>query len=105
MGLFPQVVFKMSLNNEKNLKVFHALDHPTRLEILSYVFDNNPSVSYSSIKTRFSLSDGNLSHHLKVLLEANLIDNVWQKPEDRESDYSFYSTTKLTRDVVQQYSE
>jgi len=92
------------LNSEENLKVFHALDHPKRLEILSYIYDNNPSVSYSDIKTQFNLSDGNVSHHLKVLLEATLIKNEWRKPEDRESDYSFYSVTELTREITRQYS-
>jgi len=27
------------LTPEENLKVFHALDHPVRLEILSFIYD------------------------------------------------------------------
>ncbi len=97
-------MFKMSLSSEENLRVFHALDHSMRLEILSYIFDNNPEVSYSEIKTRFDLSDGSLSHHLRVLLEALLIKNEWRRPEDRESDRSFYSATERTQALSKQYS-
>ena len=51
---------------EETLHIFHALDHPKRLEILAYLADYGES-SFDMLSKHFNMSGRYLSHHLKVL--------------------------------------
>ena len=61
--------------DEKNLKkmalTFHMLSNPNRLRMLYLCFDQ--SVSVGDLVNRLRLSQSLVSHHLKQLREAGLI--------------------------------
>src|SRR5215475_7726464 len=54
-------------------KISKALADPTRLKIYEQIAAN-PEMYCGEIIERHELSPGTVSHHLKILLEANLIE-------------------------------
>jgi ArsR family transcriptional regulator len=54
-------------------KISKALADPTRLQIYEQIAAN-PEVYCGEIIEKHGLSPGTVSHHLKILLEANLIE-------------------------------
>jgi ArsR family transcriptional regulator len=54
-------------------KISKALADPTRLQIYEQIAAN-PEMYCGEIIEKHGLSPGTVSHHLKILLEANLID-------------------------------
>jgi len=70
---------------EDNLRVFHALDHEVRLRILAYLADHGQS-TFDDLYRFFDSTRIHLHHHLKVLIDRNLVDiPVWGM--DKESQY------------------
>lgn len=61
--------------------VFKALSHPVRLQILDLISQGGGEVCVCDIDSHFGLSQPTLSHHIKVLREAGLIQSeqngVW----------------------------
>lgn len=64
---------------------FKALADPTRLEILRFVAAQAGAVCVCDIVSRFDLSQPTISHHLKVLREAGLIEVAYKR-----KTWSFY---------------
>jgi len=54
-------------------KISKALADPTRLQIYEQIAAN-PEMYCGAIIEKHELSPGTVSHHLKILLEANLIE-------------------------------
>jgi ArsR family transcriptional regulator len=66
-------------------RVFRALADPTRLEILRLVAAQSGATCVCDIVGHFELSQPTISHHLKVLREAELLDM------SRQGIWSFYA--------------
>jgi ArsR family transcriptional regulator len=54
-------------------KISKALADPTRLQIYEEI-SANPEMFCGEIIERYDLSPGTVSHHLKILMEAGLIE-------------------------------
>lgn len=54
--------------------MFRALGDPVRLRLLSLIASHGGEVCVCDLTPRFTLSGPTISHHLKVLREAGLID-------------------------------
>lgn len=61
------------MNRTEVAKISKALADPTRLQIYEQIAAN-PEVYCGEIIDKHELSPGTVSHHLKILLEANLIE-------------------------------
>ena len=60
---------------------FKALGHPVRLQIVDLLSPHGGDVCVCDIEGQFALSQPTISHHLKILRQAGLIDcekrGVW----------------------------
>jgi len=71
-------------------KMFKALGDPVRLRLLSLITSADGEVCVCDLNTAFDLSQPTISHHLKVLREAGLVDcqrrgtwvYYWPRPEN-----------------------
>lgn len=57
-------------------QICQALGEPTRLQILALIAAQGEAVCACDLVPRFQLSQPTLSHHLKVLKEAGLLDSA-----------------------------
>lgn len=62
------------MNINRLAKIAHALSDPTRLRILETVFANK-EINCSDIVGRHEVAPGTVSHHLKILAEAGLVES------------------------------
>jgi ArsR family transcriptional regulator, arsenate/arsenite/antimonite-responsive transcriptional repressor len=75
--------------SEGAAKVFKALGDPVRLRLLSLITSASAEVCVCDLNAAFDLSQPTISHHLKVLREAGLVDSqrrgtwvyYWPRPE------------------------
>ncbi len=69
----------MNLNYEENSKIVKALSDPNRLQILDIL--SCGEMCACDILEHFNFSQPTLSHHMKVLMENNLVnlrkDGLW----------------------------
>lgn len=71
-------------------KAFKALADPVRLRLLSMITSASREVCVCDLTPRFDLTGPTISHHLKVLREAGLVDcerrgtwvYYWPRPEN-----------------------
>lgn len=61
----------------RQVKLLSALADPTRLQIVSMLAGVDEPLCVCDITTRFDLGQPTISHHLKVLRDAQLVD--WEK--------------------------
>jgi DNA-binding transcriptional ArsR family regulator len=62
--------------------VFRALDHPTRRQILMVMHFRGDAMSAGEIVARFSCRWPTISRHIKILVDADVI-NVEKKGRER----------------------
>lgn len=58
---------------DKRVKILKALSHPLRLNIIKLLIANN-SLCVCKIQEEFDISQSNLSQHLKILKDSNLLE-------------------------------
>jgi ArsR family transcriptional regulator len=75
----------------EHVKLLSALADPTRLRIVELLSAACDSICVCDITTQFELGQPTISHHLKVLRDANLV--TWEK----RGLWVYYS---LNRDVL-----
>lgn len=71
-------------------RMFKALGDPVRLRLLSLITSADGEVCVCDLTTAFDLTQPTISHHLKVLREAGLVDSqrrgtwvyYWPRPEN-----------------------
>jgi ArsR family transcriptional regulator len=68
---------------ERLAPMFKALGDPVRLQMVSMIAAS-PELCVCEITPAFDLSSGTISHHLKTLREAGLIDS------ERRGTYVYY---------------
>jgi ArsR family transcriptional regulator len=61
------------MNTEQLAKIAHALSDPTRLRIFETIAAQN-EINCGQLKSRHDLAPGTVSHHLKTLADAGLIE-------------------------------
>ncbi|MGE4649905.1 MAG: metalloregulator ArsR/SmtB family transcription factor [Myxococcota bacterium] len=81
---------------ERLQRVFKALGHPARLEILHLLAQQSSATCACDIVDHFDLSQPTISHHLRVLREAGLVTGR------RRGLWSFY---RVDRSALQALSE
>lgn len=59
---------------ERTAEVFKAIGHPVRLQILLLLGQSAGPVCVCDIEQPFSIKQPTISHHLKVLREAGLVE-------------------------------
>lgn len=65
-------------------RTFKALGDPVRLRLLSLITSAGGEVCVCDLTTAFDLTQATISHHLKVLREAGLVDS------ERRGTWVFY---------------
>ena len=59
---------------QRHADIFKAIGNPIRLEILSFIAHHNASVCAGDFENLVDLSQPTISHHLKILAKAGLIE-------------------------------
>jgi DNA-binding transcriptional ArsR family regulator len=59
--------------------VFRALGDPTRLEIFRLIARRPQPICVCDVTERFQVSQPTISHHLKVLRDAGLVEPLWPR--------------------------
>lgn len=72
-GLVPNLRLRGE-EAEHLASIFKAIGHPVRLQIVALLSRFGGEVCVCDIESRFDLSQPTISHHLKVLRKAGLID-------------------------------
>ncbi len=79
IGIDPATLF------QEQALLFKALSDPTQLEILSLLIEANGTMNVNSLVDQIdSLAQPTVSHHLRLLIEAGLIER------HRQGMYIFY---------------
>lgn len=60
---------------EKQSKILKAMGHPLRLEIIN-LLGKNGDMCVCKIQEKFNSSQSNLSQHLKILKEADILEST-----------------------------
>ncbi len=95
----PKAVRPLPASKQRDLaRAFKALADPTRLEIVRLVAAQNAPVCVCDIVDRFALGQPTISHHLKVLREAGLVEMT------RQGIWAFYSLAPRAQEIVGQAS-
>lgn len=88
--------------------LFKALGDPVRLRVLSLVAASGGEICVCDITDAFDLTGATISHHLKVLRTAGLVDcerrgtwvYYWLKPEALQALSSVLNTDAFTSDSL-----
>jgi ArsR family transcriptional regulator len=70
---YPLELLGLIMDTTEVAKISKALADPTRLQIYEEIAAH-PDIYCGEIIEKYELSPGTVSHHLKILLEAGLID-------------------------------
>ncbi len=80
---------------QKTAKLFFALGHQRRLKILDHLQQSSAPLTYEQIWTATRMSQGALTHHLRILSDVGLINRTIK------NRYSFYRPNRaLLHDVL-----
>ncbi|WP_124059279.1 ArsR/SmtB family transcription factor [Vaginisenegalia massiliensis] len=86
------------MNYEDTAQILKALADPTRLKIISLLGDR--PLCACQLLEHFALSQPTMSHHLKILEKAHLIQ------VDKQSQWHYYSLNyDQTFDLIQQLNQ
>ena len=70
-----------------------TLHERARLSIMTSLMSNPDGLLFNDLKVLCDLSDGNLSRHLSVLEESNLIDHETKTSSDSGHEQTLYRVT------------
>ncbi|GGA80276.1 hypothetical protein GCM10011385_38170 [Nitratireductor aestuarii] len=84
MNMSPHNSIHENCSAERLSRELNALAHPVRLQILSYLTRVN-GCCCKDVVCQFDLAQSTVSQHLKILLEAGLLE---MKPQGQRSQYS-----------------
>jgi predicted transcriptional regulator len=74
---------------------YKQLDHPRRKDIINILYNFGPQ-AFRIIGERLEIDRAALAYHLKILRNANLIENFYDNITDSKS-YSYYRLTDYAR--------
>jgi len=71
-----------------------ALANPDRLKVLQLMNENHKPFTFTDIQKALKLKKGSVTFHVKSLLKAGLIANIYErKVESNPRVYSYYTLT------------
>ena len=92
---FPIIFAPIGDERQRELvALFKALGDGTRLEIFRLIASQSAPICVCDITERFSVSQPTISHHLKVLREAGLID------VSRRGNWAYYAPDRHGLDLL-----
>jgi DNA-binding transcriptional ArsR family regulator len=74
---------------------YKQLDHPRRKDIINILYNYGPQ-AFRIIGERLEIDRAALAYHLRILRNANLIENFYDNIKDSKS-YSYYRLTDYAR--------
>jgi len=87
---------RVPTKRQTTAKLFFAMGHQRRLRILDLLTASRDPLTYEQIEIATCMSQGSLSHHLRLLSEVGLIERTIK------SKYSYYSPNRaLLREFPQ----
>ena len=84
-GEFSDADFVDSCSADALALAFKAIGHPVRLQIMELLAEQASPVCACDIESRFTLSQPTISHHLRVLRKADLVES------ERRGTWIYYS--------------
>jgi DNA-binding transcriptional ArsR family regulator len=92
------IVKQYSSEIPKEVKsVAKALDDDVRLAIIIALMKNS-KMSFSELKRLLKVNSSSLSHHLSILQNGGLIDNLLELKKDR---HSYYIATEISKSILE----
>ena len=85
---FTDTVLGDVTNAETIALAFKAISHPVRIRILELLSRQSSPMCVCHIESRFTLSQPTISHHLRLLRKAGLVNN------ERRGTWIYYSVRK-----------
>jgi DNA-binding HxlR family transcriptional regulator len=82
-------------------QIFHSLGNEHRLEILKELDRHSKPRSFTELKTKLDLNSRTLSFHLRVLIDAKLINRRLE--ENESGHYAMYALTDKGQQVLEKY--
>ncbi len=79
-----------------------GLEDDTRIGII-VAFLKHGRMTFSQMEKRFNMSASSLTNHLKILTQASLIQNYYEKSADNK--YSFYDLTEFCQSLLKSLYE
>lgn len=78
------MTIKPSKDDEKRVKIFKAMAEVKRIEMLRYLYHHRSTNTCGDIGDAIGMDKSNVSYHLKILYEADLIQ-VFRKGQNKNS--------------------
>ena len=88
---------------QKFVNMAEALAHKTRREIFELLLDK-PSLSFNQIMKIMNIERASLAYHLKILTNAGLINNFYDKRQGVK-DHSYYEISAFGKNISQNLFE
>ena len=85
----------MALNTKQIEKISKALGDAHRLKILQHISKNGGTGQCSEIQEESDLAQPSVSHHIKVLIEAGLLE-----PEKEGRNHKYILNEKLLKEFT-----
>jgi len=87
-------------------ETLNALANPDRLKILHTMSDNQKPFTFTDIQRALKLKKGSVTFHVKSLLKAGLIANIYErKVESNPRVYSYYTLTSYGAFALDMYRQ
>jgi ArsR family transcriptional regulator len=80
-------------------QLFKALGDPTRLEIVGLLASARGELCVCDIEARFDLSQPTVSHHLRILREAQIVSS------ERRGTWVYYALEPRARERLRAFDE
>lgn len=78
--------------------ILDVLSDQSRRAIMVILIEKN-ELSFKELMGTLGFGPSSLAHHLKELMKAGLLENIYRKSEDKD-DYSIYRPTELGHDFM-----
>ena len=85
---FPDTEFADEAREDALAAAFKAIGHPVRMRILEILSRQSDPLCVCHIESRFTLSQPTISHHLRFLRKAGLVNS------ERRGTWIYYSVRK-----------
>lgn len=85
---FPDTEFADEASEDALAAAFKAISHPVRMRILEILSRQSDPLCVCHIESRFTLSQPTISHHLRLLRKAGLVNS------ERRGTWIYYSVRK-----------
>ena len=81
----------------ETMATLHGLDDDSRLGLVIAILDHG-KMTFSEMQAKFEMNSSILSNHLSILQEGNLIQNSYEKKNNRVSSY--YDVTDIVESML-----